>query len=236
MLPDGPRADPERNGRPPLTDPEHNGRPLLDDHAREQPVPKSGVKGNGAPQPDGPPNPPPERNCWPPPADTERNGWPPHDDGLPDRPERNGWPPPTDPKCNGPPPPDDRAWEQPGPKSGFEGKRATNMFGRYAKRSGDRKLINTPTIDVPIGANNMESNVLQRTRSTTAGRKVTKMQIIPRLGIATRSCREAQKQNEETLSHDRSLMKKVSKSKDVVEELRTCLKGARQEVRSCWNS
>ena len=78
----------------------------------------------------------------------------------------------------------------------------------------------------------MELNVLQRTRLTTAGRKVTKMQIICRLGIATRSCREAQKQNEETLLHNWSLMKKVSKSKDVVEELRTCLKGACQEVRS----
>ncbi len=78
----------------------------------------------------------------------------------------------------------------------------------------------------------MESNVLQQTCSTTAGRKVTKMQIICRLGIATRSCWEAQKQNEETLLHNWSLRKKVSKSKDVVEELRTCLKGACQEVRS----
>ncbi len=58
------------------------------------------------------------------------------------------------------------------------------------------------------------------------------MQIIRQLGIATRSCREAQKQNEETLLHNWSLMKKVLKSKDVVEELRTCLKGPRQEVRS----
>ncbi len=107
MLPDEPRADPERNGWPQPADPEHNGRPPLDDHARQQPVPKSGVKGNGLPQPDGPPDPPPKRNCRLPPADTEGNGWLPHDDGLPDRPERNGWPPPADPKCNGWPLPDD---------------------------------------------------------------------------------------------------------------------------------
>jgi hypothetical protein len=84
MLPDGPCADPERNGWPPPTDSEHNGWPPLNDHAHEQPVPKSGVKGNGALQPDGPPDPPPECNCRPPPADTKRNGWPPHDDGPPD--------------------------------------------------------------------------------------------------------------------------------------------------------
>ncbi len=59
MLPDGLHTDPERNGRPPPADLKHNGRPPLDDHAREQQVPKSGVKGDGAPQPDGPPDPPP---------------------------------------------------------------------------------------------------------------------------------------------------------------------------------
>jgi hypothetical protein len=107
MLPDGPRADPECNGQLPLADPEHNGRPPLNDHAREQLVPKSGVKGNGAPQPDSPPDPPPKRNCRLPLVDTEHNGWPPHDDGPPDRPKRNGWPPPADPECNGRPPPND---------------------------------------------------------------------------------------------------------------------------------
>ena len=41
-----------------------------------------------------------------------------------------------------------------------------------------------------------------------------------------------QKQHEETLLHNQSLMKRLSKSKEGVEELHTCLKGARHEVRS----
>jgi hypothetical protein len=57
------------------------------------------------------------------------------------------------------------------------------------------------------------------------------MLLIHRLGIVTRSCREAQKQNEDTSSHNKSLLKKVSKSKEANDELRTCLKGTRQEMR-----
>ena len=41
-----------------------------------------------------------------------------------------------------------------------------------------------------------------------------------------------QKQHKETLLHNQSLMKRVSKSKEVVDELRTCLKSARTEVRT----
>ncbi len=43
------------------------------------------------------------------------------------------------------------------------------------------------------------------------------------------SC-EAQKQNEDTSSHNKSLLKKVSKSKESNDKLCTCLKGTHQEI------
>ncbi len=56
------------------------------------------------------------------------------------------------------------------------------------------------------------------------------MLFICRLGIVTRSCREAQKQNEDTSWHNKSLLKKVSKSKESNDELHTCLKSTCQEM------
>jgi hypothetical protein len=78
----------------------------------------------------------------------------------------------------------------------------------------------------------MEPRVLQRHDSTSAECKVTKMQIICRLSIVTRSYQEAQIQNKVTLSENRSLIKKVLKSNEVLKGLHTCLKNAHQEMRS----
>ena len=56
------------------------------------------------------------------------------------------------------------------------------------------------------------------------------MLLIRRLGIVTRSCHEVQKQNEDTSSHNKSLLKKVLKSKEANDQLRTRLKGTCQEM------
>lgn len=115
-------------------------------------------------------------------------------------------------------------------KSGFKGKRANKKFGRYGKRGGNKKLNYTP-LDHSTD-DNSEHGFPQRICPMTTGRKVTKKQIVHRLSIVTSSCQEAQQQNQVTLSLNRSLIKKVSKSKEVVEGLRTCLKECRQEMRS----
>ena len=103
-------------------------------------------------------------------------------------------------------------------------------FGRYGKRGGDQKINYTPS-DISTN-NNTEPRVLQRHDSTSAERKVTKMQIIRRLSIVTRSYQKVQIQNKVTLSANCSLIKKVSKSNEVMEGLCICLKNARQEMRS----
>jgi hypothetical protein len=103
-------------------------------------------------------------------------------------------------------------------------------FRRYGKREGDQKINYTPS-DISTN-NNTEPRVLQQHDSTSAERKVTKMQIIRRLSIVTRSYQEAQIQNKVTLSENYLLIKKISKSNEVVEGLRICLKNAHQEMRS----
>ncbi len=115
-------------------------------------------------------------------------------------------------------------------KSGFKGKRANKKFGIYGKRGGDRKINGVPRT-VPTN-NHLEPHEYQPRRSTSAGQKVTKSQIIHKLITVTRQYRQAQMEKEIALSANHSLTKKVTKSKQVVDELRTCLTDARQEVRS----
>ena len=115
-------------------------------------------------------------------------------------------------------------------KSGFKGKHANKKFGWYGKRGGNKKLNYSPP-DRPTD-DNSEHGFLQQICPTTTGRKVIKKQIILRLSIVTSSCQEAQQWNQVTLSLNCSLIKKVSKSKEVVEGLCTCLKECRQEMHS----
>ncbi len=98
------------------------------------------------------------------------------------------------------------------------------------KEGGDRKINYTPR-DVPTN-NHTESYAVQSHHSTSAGIKVTKTTLIHKLSIVTRNYWEAQMQNEVAILENRSLIKKVSKSKEVVECLCTCLKDSRQEMRS----
>ena len=148
-------------------------------------------------------------DAQPQPANLEGNARPPPNDEPSDHPKHNA---------------------RPQTKSGFKGKRATAKLGQYPKCARDRKLMSTPTSHVPMVTNNMETNVLQWNHSTLSGRKVTIMLLICRLGIVTRSCPEAQKQNKNTSSHNKSLLKRISKSKESNDKLRTCLKGTRQEM------
>jgi hypothetical protein len=76
----------------------------------------------------------------------------------------------------------------------------------------------------------MEQHEYQSHRLTSAGRKVTKIEIINKLSIVMRQYRQAQMENETVFSAYQCLTKKGSKSKQVVEDLRTCLTDARQEV------
>ena len=119
-------------------------------------------------------------------------------------------------------------------KSGFKGKCTNKKFGQYGKRGGDRKRNYTPS-DNPTN-DNTEQHRQQEIFPTNTGRKVTKKLIIRRLSIVNSTCREAQLQNQLTSLENRLLTKKLSKSKEVVEGLRACLRDARLEMRSTKNN
>ena len=113
----------------------------------------------------------------------------------------------------------------------FKGKRANKKFGRYGKRGGNRKLnYNRPPEHRT--ATNSEQGLPHYVRPTSTCRKVTKKQIIRQLSVVASSCRDAQQQNQVTLAENHSLTKKVAKSKEVAEGLRTCLNHCRREMRS----
>jgi len=113
----------------------------------------------------------------------------------------------------------------------FKGKCANKKFGRYGKRGGNKKLNYDRLPDYPT--DNYSVPVLpQYVRPTSTCRKVTKKQIIRRLSVVASSCRDAQQQNQVTLAENHSLTKKVAKSKEVAEGLRTCLNHCRREMRS----
>ena len=120
-------------------------------------------------------------------------------------------------------------------KSGFKGKRTNKKFGRYGKRGCDRKCNYTPS-DNPTNNDNTEQHRQQEIFPTNTGRKVTKKLIIRRLSIVSSTCREAQLQNQVTSLENRSLTKKLLKSKEVVEGLRACLRDARLDTRSTKNN
>ncbi len=115
----------------------------------------------------------------------------------------------------------------PSVKPDFKSKRANKKIGHYGKRGGDQKISSVPH---PVQThNNLEPYEYQSRCLTSAGRKVTKTQIIHKLSIVTKEYRQSQMEKEVALSENQCLTKKVSKSKEVV-ELRTCLMDAHQEV------
>jgi hypothetical protein len=101
-------------------------------------------------------------------------------------------------------------------------------IGNYGKRGGDQKISSVPSHVQPV--NNMEPHEFQSWHLVSAGIKVPKTQIIHKLSFVTRQFWQTQMENEVALSENKCLTKKVSKSKEVMEELRTCLKDAHQEV------
>ncbi len=85
-----------------------------------------------------------------------------------------------------------------------------------------------------IGGNNLELPPLFETRQpATMGRKIYKTQIIKKLSIIMRQFRKVQTKKEVALTDNECLTRKVSKTKEVVEELRAHLKDVCQEVRCC---
>ena len=97
------------------------------------------------------------------------------------------------------------------------------------QEGGNKKLNYNRPPDYPT--DNYSVSVLpQYVRPTSTCRKVTKKQIIHRLSVFASSCRDAQQQNQVTLAENHSLNKKVAKSKEVAEGLRTCLNHCRREM------
>ena len=116
----------------------------------------------------------------------------------------------------------------PAVKSGFKGKRATKKFSRYGKRGGEQKRNPLDRLSLSPGPPPSEPR-----RAPTAGRKITKTQIIKKIGYVTRQCRKAQSEMDAALKDNHRLKRKASKAKEVVDDLRTNLKGARIDVRHC---
>jgi len=116
----------------------------------------------------------------------------------------------------------------PAVKSGFKGKRATKKFSRYGKRGGEQKRNPLDRRSLSPGPPPSEPR-----RAPAAGRKITKTQIIKKFGYVTRQCHKAQSEMDAALKDNHRLKRKASKAKEVVDELRTNLKGARIDVRHC---
>ena len=123
----------------------------------------------------------------------------------------------------------------PAGKLGFKGKRANKKFGRGFKRGGKQKACRTSllleTEQVPAIVNDA-SNIALAPRSRSSKCKVTKIQLIQQLGQATRQLNLETTEKGIALSDIRSITKKLTKSKEVVGQLRDCLKDARTEIRS----
>jgi len=132
----------------------------------------------------------------------------------------------------------------PAGKLGFKGKRANKKFGRGCKRGSKQKACRTSllleTEQVPAIVDLPENHVLVNDapnialapRSRSSKCKVTKIQLIQQLGQATRQLNLETTEKGIALSDIRSITKKLTKSKEVVGQLRDCLKDARTEIRS----
>ncbi len=117
--------------------------------------------------------------------------------------------------------PPDGADDAPAVKSGFKGKQATHKNGHYRKRGG-KQNHNRDAWRIP-------PQISQRHSSVT---KITKSQVIQKLGNCTRQLRQVQMGKDVAISKVVCLVKKVKQSKDVVTELCVCLQDARGELRS----
>ena len=132
----------------------------------------------------------------------------------------------------------------PARKLGFKGKRANKKFGRGFKRGGKQKACRTSLlletehvpaiVDLPENhlLVNDAPNIALAPRSRSSKCKVTKIQLIEQLGQATRQLNLETTEKGIALSDIRSITKKLTKSKEVVGQLRDCLKDARTEIRS----
>jgi len=132
----------------------------------------------------------------------------------------------------------------PAGKLGFKGKRANKKFGRGFKRGGKQKACRTSLlletehvpaiVDLPENhlLVNDAPNIALAPRSRSSKCKVTKIQLIEQLGQATRQLNLEKTEKGIALSDICSITKKLTKSKEVVGQLRDCLKDARTEIRS----
>jgi hypothetical protein len=123
----------------------------------------------------------------------------------------------------------------PAGKLGFKGKRANKKIGRGFKRGGKQKACRTSllleTEQVPAIVNDAP-NIALAPRSRSSKCKVTKIQLIQQLGQATRQLNLETTEKGIALSDIRSITKKLTKSKEVVGQLRDCLRDARTEIRN----
>ena len=131
----------------------------------------------------------------------------------------------------------------PAGKLGFKEKRANKKIGRGFKRGGKQKACRTSllleTEQVPAIVDLPENHLLVNDaptialapRSRSSKCKVTKIQLIQQLGQANRQLNLETTEKGIALSDIRSITKKLTKSKEVVGQLRDCLKDARTEIR-----
>ncbi len=119
----------------------------------------------------------------------------------------------------------DGANDAPAVKLGFKGKQATKKYGCYGKRGGKQKH-NSDAWRIP-------PQISQRGSSVT---KMTKSQVIQKLGICTRQLHQVQMEKDVDISKVVCLVKKMTQSKDIMTELRVCLQNAQGELRSTRSS
>jgi hypothetical protein len=123
----------------------------------------------------------------------------------------------------------------PAGKLGFKGKRANKKFGRGCKRGSKHKACRTSllleTEQVPAIVNDAP-NIALAPRSRSSKCKVTKIQLIQQLGQATRQLNLETTEKGIALFDIRSITKKLTKPKEVVGQLRDCLRDARTEIQN----
>jgi hypothetical protein len=133
----------------------------------------------------------------------------------------------------------------PAGKLGFKGKRANKKFGHYGKRGGKQKacrtslLLKTKQVPAIVGlpdyhllVNDVPNIALAPCSCSSSKCKVNKIQLIQQLGHAAQQLNLETTAKKIALSDVRSITKKLTKSKEVVGQLRECLKDTRAESRS----
>ena len=137
----------------------------------------------------------------------------------------------------------DKLRAPPAGKLGFKGKRANKKIGRGCKRGSKQKACRTSllpeTEQVPAIVDLPENHVLVNDapnialapRSRSSKCKVNQIQLIQQLGHATRQLNLETTAKKIALSEVRPITKKLTKSKEVVGQLRECLKDTRTESR-----